>query len=160
MDTYHVQPTKVQYYSPLVLALVKNTKTMFLLRYCILIVLFLFTVILFYLLLFFKTFPYYKTYLPCLFTIFISSLYLMLIYLIYFTYRFSIFMFFLITLHQVHLAFCLFVSTKLLPLFMNRFLGHHCFTAISFDKRSYYLLLPESTSFPLLLGHQCRALYS
>ena len=29
MDTYHVQPTKVHYYSPLVLALLKNTKNVF-----------------------------------------------------------------------------------------------------------------------------------
>jgi len=64
---------------------------MFLLRYCILLVPFLFTVILLYLLLAFNTFLSCDYSLASAFSIFISSLYLILIYLIYLTYRFSIF---------------------------------------------------------------------
>jgi len=64
---------------------------MFLLRYWILLVPFLFTVILSYLLLAFNTFLSCDYSLACAFSIFISSLYLILIYLIYFTYRISIF---------------------------------------------------------------------
>jgi len=125
---------------------------MFLPWYCILIVPFLFTVILSYLLLSFNTFPHYKhiclLYLRYLFLPFLWSWFIAYILL---TDSVSSILF-LITLHQVYLTFSVFVSTKVLLLFMNPFLTHYSFTAISFYKRSYYLLLVKSTAF--LLGRQ------
>ena len=64
----------------------------------------------------------------------------------------------LITLLQVHLAFSLFLSTKVLYWFISVLLALNCVTRISFYKSSYYFLLLKSTAF--LLGHEGSALYS
>jgi len=151
VDTHHVQPTKVQYYSPLVLALLKNTKTMFLLHYCILLIPFLFTVKLSSLLFAFNTFLTRDYSLASAFSIFISSLYLILIYLIYFAYRSSIF--YILSYYFTSCSCDIFSICfyKVLNI-CERILALHCVTCISFYKSSYYFLLIKSTSF--LLGRQ------